>query len=429
MVASQARELPRQIGPYTVESRLPKGGMADVYRAYDPKSRVVVLKVATGSTDDALRSEAETLRLLRHPNIVRILPIPNADKRRSVYVGSEVIDGHAATYIALEYLDGGSLERLVMARARRGATFTPREILQIVRGIAKALDYAHAHGVLHLDVKPSNILRSRDWRRIVLSDFGVGRRTQDDRPRSSFGTPLYLAPEQARGLDVDFRADLYSLGVVLYQLYTGRVAHDGTWDEVFRKLREGVPIVSPTKARRDLPLGVHHVLVRALDCDRELRYQSGVALVAALRKTTPRQPGRLQALCLAGVLLAGVLAMATAILVGATPRGTERGEANRLLTISRLFAPATITPIQTPAAALMASQVPTQASLRTAVDTPTLVVVDPGRSRSPRGAATAITSGEPLPTATLAGLSVDATAETTTAGPIATPIATSSPGS
>ncbi len=405
MVAEPARQeggAPRQIGPYTVDSRLSKGGMAAVYRAYDQSRRLIALKVATEGNAAALHAEAETLRQLDHPSIVKIISIFSSGQSEPVYIGTEVIDGRPLSYIALEYIEGGTLEQLVLNRRKRGETFAPPEILRIVGAIADALDYAHARGVLHLDVKPSNVLLSRDGRRVVLSDFGIGRRTELETARTNIGTPLYMSPEQALAQDVDHRSDLYSLGVVLYQLCTGRVPLDGTWDEVLRKLRVGAPIVPPTIARRDVPPDVQDVLVRVLDRDRNRRYENGAALVAALRQAMPFHRRRLQPLAiLLAVVAIAVTVSVVALFSGKMPTGLELNGSTLVVEVTR----ESVSPTGLPAPTLTILEVESQASvveaLPTAAGTPTMVIVDPIRSRETRATPTTAINGDVPATVTL----------------------------
>ncbi|MBL8245136.1 MAG: serine/threonine protein kinase, partial [Rhodanobacteraceae bacterium] len=204
-----------EIPGYRVLAPLGRGGMASVYLAEQLSlHRQVALKVlapqlASDPTFvERFLREGRVAARLRHRHIVAIHDV-------GVHQG--------VAYMALDYLPGGSL-------ASQG-TLAPREALRVLREIGSALDLAHRSGVVHRDIKPENILIDEDGRH-VLSDFGIARIAHASqamtREGTTVGTPAYMAPEQWRAEAVDGRADLYSLGVVLFQLLTGRVPYNGT---------------------------------------------------------------------------------------------------------------------------------------------------------------------------------------------------------
>jgi serine/threonine protein kinase len=200
---------------YTLHRPLGRGGMAVVYLAtQDSLNRDVALKILSPSTDptagERFLREARIAASLHHPHIV---PIHDFG----------VHEGQA--YLAMEYLAGGSVAPL------SGERLGPEAALRIVRDIAGALDYAHERGVVHRDIKPDNILRGERGG-AVLSDFGIARLIQGESLLTSegcsVGTPHYMSPEQLRGEKLDGRSDLYSLGVVLWQLVTGDLPYSGS---------------------------------------------------------------------------------------------------------------------------------------------------------------------------------------------------------
>lgn len=250
---------------YTMIRPLGRGGMAAVYLArQESLNREVALKLlspgheseAAVASERFLR-EARIAANLRHPHIVTIHDFG-------------VHDGVA--YLAMEYEPGGTIAPLA------GEKLAPRDALRLVRDIAGALDYAHGHGVVHRDIKPDNILRRADGK-AMLTDFGIARLIMDDTALTaegtSVGTPQYMSPEQLRGEKVDGRSDLYSLGIVLWQLLTGDLPYTGSDSWAIGTQHISAPIPR-------LPEGLAHLqsLLESLLAKRpEARLESGAELV------------------------------------------------------------------------------------------------------------------------------------------------------
>jgi len=202
---------PLEIPGYKIESVLGEGGMATVYLSIQESlERKVALKVMNSSLlvdktfCERFLTEGKTVARLRHPSIVNIYDIGCHD---SIY------------YMAMEYVEGGSLtDRLT-------TSIGAQEALNVTRSIAGALGYAHLHGFIHRDIKPANIL-FREGNEATLTDFGIAKALESDKQLTqmgyAIGTPEYMSPEQARAAELDGRSDLYSLGIVLYEMLTGQ---------------------------------------------------------------------------------------------------------------------------------------------------------------------------------------------------------------
>jgi eukaryotic-like serine/threonine-protein kinase len=265
------------LGRYEILGRLGEGAMADVFRAHDPDiGRTVAIKVLKPeyARDPEIGRrflrEARAAGALNHANIATIYDVGEAD---------------GVAYLAMELVDGQPLDALLHAHGRM-----PYErVLGLARQLADALAYAHRAGVVHRDVKPSNILLSADGRTAKLLDFGVARVGDCDvaslaktQVGQMIGTPRYMSPEQALGLPVDQRSDLFSLGVVLYEMVTGKVAFPGMGlaTLAIQIAQDRVEPIGRTAA--DCPPGVTFIIDKLLAKKPEARFADGDALVAAI---------------------------------------------------------------------------------------------------------------------------------------------------
>jgi serine/threonine-protein kinase len=258
---------------YVIKRKLGSGGMADVYLAEDQElGRRVALKLLDErhASDEQFverfRREAQSAAGLNHPNIVSIFD-------RGLAEGTY--------YIAMEYLDGRTLKELLV---RNGPTPIPIAI-DYARQILGALSFAHRNGIVHRDIKPHNIVVGSDGR-LKVTDFGIARSgaSQMTEAGSIVGTAQYLSPEQARGAPVDPRSDIYSLGIVLYEMLTGKVPFTGdTPVEIAMKHLSQVPD-PPSKLRPQVPHDLDAVVMRALAKDPDQRYASAEEMDADLAR-------------------------------------------------------------------------------------------------------------------------------------------------
>jgi eukaryotic-like serine/threonine-protein kinase len=260
-------------GRYRILRKLGTGGMANVYLAEDEVlGRRVAIKILNDrhAGDDQFverfRREAKNAASLSHPNIV------------SIYDRGEA---EGTYYIAMEYLDGRSLKELIVARGPAPIHLA----VDYARQILAAIRFAHRNGIVHRDIKPHNVLVDGEGR-LKVTDFGIARAgaSQMTEAGSIIGTAQYLSPEQAKGAPVDQTSDLYSVGVVLYELLTGVVPFSGdTPVEIAMKHLSTVP-VPPSAKRADVPRDLDLVVMRALAKDPSERYQSAEEMDADLRR-------------------------------------------------------------------------------------------------------------------------------------------------
>ena len=265
----------QRIGRYEVVSELGRGAMGVVYRAEDPAiGRTVAIKTIRLSDfsdpaensrlRDRLFREAQSAGILSHPGIVTIY---------------DIAEEGGFAYIFMEFVDGPTLEKILASENAPG----PQEILNILRQVAAALDYAHRKGIVHRDIKPANIMIHEDGTP-KIADFGVAKMLSQNMTQAGaiMGTPNYMAPEQVQGKPVDGRADQFSLAVIAYEIITGErpFAAESLPTLLFKLVAEEPPL--PHRLNPSLPKEVNPVILRAMSKSGEGRYSSCSEFIAAL---------------------------------------------------------------------------------------------------------------------------------------------------
>ena len=266
-----------QLGPYPISGIIGRGGMGVVYKATDPTlKRPVAIKVIAAelSIKQNMRRrflrEARVAAAINHPHVVTIYHVGVHSRQ---------------PYLVMEYIDGNSLHE----QLKRSRKFSPKELVHIALQTASGLAAAHAQGVTHLDIKPGNILLTseKDW--VKISDFGLARATDDvDITQTGIlaGTPAYMAPEQTRGDPVDHRADLYSMGSVLYAMATGQPPFDSTST---LKLIHAISNSRPANVRKlnpNIPDWLETIILRLHEPNPDDRFQTAREVIQALKKQT-----------------------------------------------------------------------------------------------------------------------------------------------
>ena len=266
------------LGRYVVEQELGRGAMGIVYLGKDPKiNRTVAIKTLDLSAEfepneiqsvkERFFREAETAGRLNHPGIVTIFD-----------AGEE----HDLAYIAMEFLEGEDLSEIL---ARKKKT-DPAWVLHIISEAADALDYAHNQDVVHRDIKPANIMYNESDQSIKITDFGIARITASNRTKTGvvLGTPSYMSPEQLSGKHIDGRSDLFSLGVMMFEMLTGEqpFGGDSLASLMYQITNEKHPDIN--RLREDLPRCIKPIIDKALQKDPKKRFQTGAEFKEAVDK-------------------------------------------------------------------------------------------------------------------------------------------------
>jgi serine/threonine-protein kinase len=270
------------LGRYQVEKELGKGAMGVVYLGKDPKiNRTVAIKTMALSQEfeadeiDEVKErffrEAETAGRLNHPNIVTIFD-----------AGEE----HDLAYIAMEFLRGKDLAGFT----KQGTLLPVPKVLDIIIKSAEALDYAHGQNVVHRDIKPANIMYEPDSGNVKLTDFGIARITDSSKTKTGMvlGTPSYMSPEQLQGKKVDGRSDLFSLGVMMYQLLTGKLPFTGDSMTTLMWNISREPHTDILAVRPELPPCMKAIIDKALHKSANERYARGAQMVQDIRACAAR---------------------------------------------------------------------------------------------------------------------------------------------
>ena len=269
------------IGRFQVQERIGEGAMADVYRAHDPSiRRALAIKVLKGQYREnpeyssRFLREAKAAGALSHPNIVTIYDVGEAE---------------GYPYIAMELVEGQPLDVAIHKKA-----LPPEQVIAIGAQLAEALAYAHDAGVVHRDIKPSNILVGTDLRSVKILDFGIARIAESNGVHDAeslktqvgqvMGTPRYMSPEQVMGEAIDGRSDLFSLGVILYEMTTGRRAFDGANAgtlalQIIKQDPRPIAELAP-----QAHAGLEFIIAKLLAKKPERRYATGAELAKALRR-------------------------------------------------------------------------------------------------------------------------------------------------
>ena len=273
-------------GRYELDGIVGRGGMAEVYRARDIRlDRIVAIKTLRADLardqifQARFRREAQSAASLNHPNIVAVYD-----------TGEDMATGLPVPYIVMEFVDGRTVRDLL----QDGHRLLPERSLEIIDGVLRALDYSHQAGIVHRDIKPGNVMVTRNGD-VKVMDFGIARAMSDAQATMTqtaqvIGTAQYLSPEQARGERVDSRSDLYSTGCLLYELLTGRPPFTGDSPVAiaYQHVRENP--IPPTRVDPDVPPWADAIVLKAMAKSPADRYQTAADMRADLQRAASGLP-------------------------------------------------------------------------------------------------------------------------------------------
>jgi len=279
----------RTFGHCKIVSLLGKGGMGAVYKARDTTlQRDVAIKVmnpqiaSQPNIEARFLQEARTAARLKHPNIVQVFDF---NQEGSLF------------YIVMEFIPGKTLEQMFADLRSRSKWIVLSEAVQVIRQLSLAIDYAHRQGVLHRDIKPSNIMIEPVASeglpfRPILTDLGLAKLAEGGvvtQVGISLGTPAYMSPEAALGMPTDARSDVYSLGVLLFEMATGQLPFPAKTITEAVRYHTKQPPPTPRSIRSDVPEPLERIILKALEKDPANRYSDGAALAQALEAASPRE--------------------------------------------------------------------------------------------------------------------------------------------
>ena len=266
-------------GRYEIMSRIGTGGMADVYKGIDRTlNRYVAIKVLKREFREdetfvnKFRTEAQSVAGLTHPNIVNVYDV---GEDRGLY------------YIVMELVDGITLKDYIQKKGR----LTPKEVISIGVQVCSAMEMAHSHDIVHRDIKPQNIMISREGK-IKVTDFGIAKATSSNTiSTNAMGSVHYTSPEQARGGYSDAKSDIYSLGITMYEMITGELPFDGdsTVSIALKHLQED--IVPPSDIVIDLPYSLEQIVLKCTQKSPDRRYANVTMLARDLKRSVSDPDG------------------------------------------------------------------------------------------------------------------------------------------